>query len=152
MRIVIIYRPPTISIQSFLDEFATFVNEIVVTRQENLIVSDFNLHCKLNGAPGVKVLDDILAEKNLKQQVTDPTHMKRHMLELVITRSSSLFVSLTTAYPSSISDHYSVVFRLSSARPVYARALKQLSDFRGIDQEHHQIVPSKDMQPGLLPH
>ena len=50
------------------------------------------------------------------------------MLDLVITRSSSSFVSLTTAYPSSISDHYSVVFRLLSARTV-----KQLRDFRGID-------------------
>ena len=55
------------------------------------------------------------------------------MLDLVITRSSSSFVSSTTAYPSSISDHYSVVFRLSSASPVSARAVKQLRDFRGID-------------------
>ena len=55
------------------------------------------------------------------------------MLDLLITRSSPSFVSLTTAYPSSISDHYSVVFRLSSPSPVSARAVKQLRDFRGID-------------------
>ena len=97
------------------------------------IVDDFNLHCELNGAPGVKVLNDILAENNLKQHVTEPTHMKGYMLVLMITRSSSSFVSLTTAYPSSISDHYSVVFRLSSASPVSARAVKQLRDFRGLD-------------------
>ena len=97
VRIVIIYRPPTTSTQSFLDEFATFVNEIVVTRQDFLIVGDYNLHCEINGAPGVKVLNDILAENNLKQHVTEPTHMKGHMLYLVITRSSGSFVSLTTA-------------------------------------------------------
>ena len=78
--------------------------------------------------PGVKLLNDILAENNLKQHVTEPTHMKGHMLDLVITRSSSSIVSSTTAYPSSISDHYSVVFRLSSAL-----AVKQLRDFRGLD-------------------
>ena len=55
------------------------------------------------------------------------------MLDLVITRSSSSLVSSTTAYPSSISDHYSVVFRLSSASPVSVRAVKQLRDFRGLD-------------------
>ena len=132
MRIVVIYRPPTTSIQSFLDEFATFVNEIVDTRQDILIVGEFNLHCELNGAPGVKVLNDILAENNLKH-VTEPTRMKGHMLYLVITRSSSSIVSSTSAYPSSISDHYSVVLRLSSASPVSARAMKQLRDFRGID-------------------
>ena len=133
VRVVIIYRPPTTSVQSFLDEFATYVNEIVVTRQDILIVGDFNLHCELNSAPGVKLLNDILAENNLKQHVTEPTHMKGHMLDLVITRSSSSIVSSTTAYPSSISDHYSVVFRLSSASPVSARAVKQLRDFRGLD-------------------
>ena len=128
VRVVIIYRPPTTSVQSFLDEFATYVNEIVVTRQDILIVGDFNLHCELNSAPGVKLLNDILAENNLKQHVTEPTHMKGHMLDLVITRSSSSIVLSTTAYPSSISDHYSVVFRLSSASPVSARAVKQLRD------------------------
>ena len=133
VRVVIIYRPPTTSVQSFLDEFATYVNEIVVTRQDILIVGDFNLHRELNSAPGVKLLNDILAENNLKQHVTEPTYMKGHMLDLVITRSSSSIVSSTTAYPSSISDHYSVVFRLSSASPVSARAVKQLRDFRGLD-------------------
>ena len=133
MRVVIIYRPPTTSVQSFFDEFATYVNEIVVTRQDILIVGDFNLHCELNSAPGVKVLNDMLAENNLKQHVTEPTHMKGHMLDLVITHSSSSIVSSTSAYPSSISDHYSVVFRLSSASPVPTRAVKQLRDIRGLD-------------------
>ena len=54
VRVVIIYRPPTTSIQSFLDEFATYVNEIVVTRRDILIVGDFNLHCEINNAPGIK--------------------------------------------------------------------------------------------------
>ena len=62
VRVVIIYRPPTTSVQSFLDEFATYQNEIVDTRQDILIVGDFNIHCELNSAPGVKVLNDILAE------------------------------------------------------------------------------------------
>ena len=55
------------------------------------------------------------------------------MLDLVITRSSRSIISSTSAYPSSISDHYTVVFRLSSASPVPVRAVKQLHDFRGLD-------------------
>jgi len=102
VHIVIICRPPTTSIQSFLDQFATYVNEIVVTRQDILIVGDSNLHCELNSAPGVKVLHDILAENNLKQHVTGPIHMKGHMLDLVITRSSSSIFSSTSAYQQHI--------------------------------------------------
>ena len=45
--------------RSFLDEFATCVNEIVVTRQNILIVGDFNLHCEHNSVPDVKILNDI---------------------------------------------------------------------------------------------
>ena len=54
MRVVIIYRPPTTSIQSFLDEFATYVNEIVVTRQDILIVGDLlvtSKTCSLDSCP-----------------------------------------------------------------------------------------------------
>ena len=72
MCVVIIYRPPTTSVQSFLHDFATYVNEIVATRQNILIVGDLNLLCELIGA-----------------HITEPKHMKGHMLDLVITRSSS---------------------------------------------------------------
>ena len=41
VRIVIIYRPPTTPIQSFLDEFATFVNEIAVTVRVYTVFSFF---------------------------------------------------------------------------------------------------------------
>ena len=45
MRVVVIYRPPTTNVQQFLDEFATYVNEIAMTQQDILIVCDFNLNC-----------------------------------------------------------------------------------------------------------
>ena len=56
MRVVVIYRP--------LDEFAKYVNEIVMTQQDILNVGDFNIHCEHSFAPGVKLLNDILAQTN----------------------------------------------------------------------------------------
>ena len=105
MRVVVIYRPPTTNVQQFLDEFATYVNEIAMAQQDILIVGDFNLHCELGFAPGVKLLNDILAENDLQQHVTESTQIRGHMLDLVITRSRSSIVLSTVAYPSSISDH-----------------------------------------------
>ena len=131
MHVVIVYRPPTTSIQSFHDEFATFVNEIVLTRQDILIVGDFNLHCELNSAPGVKASNDILAENNLKQHVPEPRHMKETLVRLG--NNTLIQFNRVVNNPSSISDHYSVVFRLSPASPVSARAVKQLRDCRGLD-------------------
>ena len=48
MRVVVIYRPPTTNVQQFLDEFATYVNEIAMAQQDILIVGDFNLHWVLH--------------------------------------------------------------------------------------------------------
>ena len=104
-----------------------------MAQQDILIVGDFNLHCELGSAPGVKLLNDILAEH--KQHVTESTHIRVHRLDLVITRSPSSIVSSTMAYPSSISDHYNVVFLLSSANPVPARTMRHLRDIRGINHD-----------------
>ena len=59
--------------------------------------------------------------------------MMGHKLDLVITSSSNPIMSSTSAYPSNISEHYSVDFRLSSDSPVPSRAVKQLRDCRGLD-------------------
>ena len=93
--------------------------------------------------PGVKTLIDILAENNLRQHAT---HMKRHMLDLVITRSSISIVSSTSEYTSSVCDHYSVVFRLLSASYVPARAVKQLRDICRLD---YFVRLEADLSPRL---
>ena len=56
----------------------------------------------------------------------------------MITRSPSSIVSSTMAYPSSISDHYNVVFLLSSANPVSARTMRHLRDIRGINHDRFE--------------
>ena len=145
MRVVVIYRPPATNIQQFLYEFATYVNEIAMAQQDILIVGDFNLHCELGFAPGVKLLNEILAENNLQQHVTESTHIRGHRSDLVITRSPSSIVSSTMVYPSSISDHYSVVFLLSSANPVPARTIRHLRDIRGINHDRFEADLSEHL-------
>ena len=54
-----------------------------MTQQDILIVGDFNLHRELGSAPGVKLLNEILAENNLQQHVTESTHIRWHRLDLV---------------------------------------------------------------------
>ena len=149
MCVVIIYHPPTTNVQQFLDEFVTYANEIAITQQDILIVGDFNLHCKLNFAPDVKLLNEILAKNNL-QHVTESTHIRGHWVDLVMTRSPSSIVSSTMAYPSSISDHYSVVFLLSSANPVPARTMRHLSDIRGINHNRFEADLLEHLASGIL--
>ena len=108
-----------------------------MTQQDILIVGDFNLQCELGSALAVKLLNDIVAENNLQQHVTESTHIRGHRLDWY-TRSRSSIVSSTMAYPSSISDHYSVVFLLPSANPVLARTMRHLRDIRGINHDRFE--------------
>ena len=116
-----------------------------MTQRDILIVGDLNLHCELDFALGVKLLNEPLAEHNLQQHVTESTHIRGHRLNLVITRSLSSIVSSTTAYPSSISDHYSVAFLLSSANPMPACNMRHMRDIRGINHDRFEADLSEHL-------
>ena len=99
------------SIPSFLCEFESLLDELTMVPGELIITGDFNLHCEIPNAPGVKTLKDLLAENNLQQHVTKPTHKEGHTLDLVISRASSSIISTTDGFDASISDHFSFVQR-----------------------------------------
>ena len=113
LRVIIIYRSPSSSVRPFLDEFANYLSDVIMTRDELLIAGNFNLHFEEPSAPGVSYLKDILAENNLEQRVTQPTHRGGHMLDLLITRTTSSIIRTTEVYRSCISDHFSVLFPLA---------------------------------------
>ena len=111
------------------------MSDITVAREDIIIVGDFNLHLELPNATGVKEFTRLLAENNLVQHVTKHTHRAGHTLDLVITRSDSSLVSATDVFNSSISDHYSVIFNLATAKPSHVKQREQVQDFRRMDQE-----------------
>ena len=99
-----------------------------------LIVGDFNLHYEQDNAVGVSGLKDLLAENNLQQHVQQPTHRMGHTLDLVITRMSDSNITSMDVYPSTISDHHSVIFGVSATMPLPTRHVRQARDFRGMDR------------------
>ena len=72
----------------------------------------------------------MLAENNLQQHVTKPTHKAGHMLDLVISRASSSIISTTDVYDASISDHISVLFNLIIRDPSFMPKVKLACDMR----------------------
>ena len=57
------------------------------------------------------------------------------MLDLIITRNESSLDCDTGVIKSSISDHFSVTFNLSTAAPNHMQQREQLRDIRHIDQQ-----------------
>ena len=131
---IIIYRSPTSATKSFLDELALYISDVAVVREDIILMAgDFNLHFHLPNATGVQYLKQILADNNMQQHVTQPTHRSGNMLDLVITRASSNIVTTTDVCKSSISDHYSVIFPLHVTKPRSSSQMRQVRNFKRMD-------------------
>lgn len=76
-----------------------------------LIVGDFNIHVCCETGPLVKYFLTLINTFNLTQWVRKPTHIKGHMLDLVL--SNGLVISITDIKDSGISDNFPVMFDVS---------------------------------------
>ena len=121
-KLVVIYRPHPTAKNKFTKskifaEFADFVTELTLSSCKNLIViGDFNFHVDIPDDNDAKKLLDIINTANLKQHVTDPTHVSGHTLDLVITRVSDNLVDHVQAQHF-ISDHAAVHCKLLLDKP-----------------------------------
>ena len=90
IRVVIVYRPPhskdhRVPVVSFLNEFSSYMESIILSKDHLLILGDFNIHVDVpTDAYTVKFMD-LLESVGLEQHVRGPTHTHGHILDLVIT-------------------------------------------------------------------
>lgn len=122
-----------VTVDIFLDEFSTLLEQLVVTDTELLIVGDFNFHMDdLIDGNAIR-FSHLLETFDLQQDVRAPTHLQGHTLDLVIARSAAVpLVSNFCIAEQPISDHKAITFNLTLSKPpnirktVVSRALKNL--------------------------
>ena len=78
-RVVNIYRPPysethPVALNTFITEFAHFLESIILSAEPLVIVGDFNIHVDDANDPEAAMFLNLLESINLKQLVTAPTH------------------------------------------------------------------------------
>ncbi len=111
LRVVVVYRPPSSQISMFLDDFETFINELTLFTGRLIIVGDFNIHIENTLSSDTMRFLELLNIAGFTQLVKDPTHIKNHMLDLVIVREDDTHHwSVPSVLSSLISDHHSVLF------------------------------------------
>jgi len=113
IRILVIYRPPGhSSYDLFYEEFSRLIEQTADSPGGLLIVGDFNLHVDDVDNFQAKRFMDILESYNLRQHVTEVTHISGHTLDLVITKSNDAFLSGVSTFDPVISDHSAVNINL----------------------------------------
>ncbi|XP_068713260.1 uncharacterized protein [Montipora foliosa] len=137
-RLSIIYRPPysnlhPVSLKTFFDEFASYMESIILTPEPLIITGDFNIHVdNVNDSDACEFLD-LLASLGLKQHVIGPTHEGGHTLDLVITRQYDQVIKSAALIDRFISDHAAVLCQLDSVKPCTATKEISYRQLKSID-------------------
>ena len=101
---------------SFFDDLISLLDRHDVAPYDLVIVGDFNFHVNDDNDVDASNFLDILTADDLTQCVKERTHESGHTLDLIITRSSSKFVTNIKVHQK-FSDHFSVKCQLPIRRP-----------------------------------
>lgn len=130
-RLCVIYKPPPSSSNGlrnavFFHEWETYLDQNTISSDEIIITGDFNFHMDNPNDHDAVKFQQSLDDRNLSQHVTEATHVRGHLLDLLITRSeSNLIVNKPVVSDSFISDangnlscdHYAISATLSCSKP-----------------------------------
>ena len=81
-----IYHPPPkdgITNSMFIDDVTEHLSELLINKQNNIILGDFNMHIDDPFDPEAGIFNDTMSALGLIQQVTFPTHNKGNTLDFI---------------------------------------------------------------------
>ena len=135
--LIVIYRPGTnpnddqfVPVSVFFDDFTSILDRHDVSTYDVVIAGDCNFNLNDCNNAEVSQFMDILLTYDLNQHVCESTHESGHLLDLIITKSSSNFVR-NVKVDYKISDHFSIKCHLSLGKP--AKEVKKVT-FRKLTQ------------------
>ena len=100
----------------FLEEFSSFLEGLVSTTSALLVAGDFNFHIDEPNDCDARRFLQVLESFDLIQHVSEATHKKGHILDLIITRAHEKLVGRCTVDNPFVSDHLAVHSLLDLAK------------------------------------
>ena len=124
IRVVIVYRPPhsedhRIPVVTFLSEFSSYMESIILSKDHLLILGDFNIHMDVSTDAYTVKFMDLLESLGLEQHVRGPTHTHAHTLDLVITRKMENIIARPPRVCRYFSDHATVHCDMNFNKPAF---------------------------------
>ena len=132
IRLVVVYRPPSLSPNQFLIDFADLLELLLPHPSKLLIVGDFNIHVDSeSNAFGQKFLS-LIESCDLHQHVDESTHHNGHTLDLVLSRTADNLV-LDCYVSDVLSDHSAVHWFARASRPARPRKAVTFRNLKSLD-------------------
>jgi len=147
IRVVVVYRPPSLSHNLFYDEFSSFLETLVLLPGKLFICGDFNIHVDNKNDCNTQRFLDLLDCFSLHCfDSTSSTHKLGHALDLLITRSDEDLISNFFLHDPVISDHLAVHCLLSFVKPASKTRTVSYRKIRSVDL----VAFRKDIANSLL--
>ncbi|XP_046548123.1 uncharacterized protein LOC124258099 [Haliotis rubra] len=119
----------------FLDEFNTLFESLTTITGKLIVCGDFNYHIDRDSDVDGKRLLNLLDTYGLVQVVKEPTHRRRHILDLVIVRGNELGIKNIKFDHSVKSDHLCVHFTASIQVQKRYRKVVSYRKWRNVDSQ-----------------
>ena len=139
IHIYVIYRPghPGTD-RAFMEEFGSFLDNLLEVNGKILICGDFNYWVDDPSAkPYSAEFLELVEINNFSNHVYFPTHLSGHTLDLVMSPAGTSFVKDIEALPidNTISDHAPLTFTLEIAKPKAVKKAITFRSYRNINQD-----------------
>ena len=143
-----IYHPPyslrnKSTNQAFLDDFTSFVTNLLPEWPDNVLMGNFNLHVSKYDDIDSAIFLDTLEAMDLYQNVSFPTHKSGNTLDLVISESGNGSTIMTTTPGPFLTNHRAVISTLNIKRVQPNRQTKSVRKLHEIttDQWENEFNP-----------
>jgi hypothetical protein len=133
-----VYRPPPskgnrFKTTDFLLEVEQLFAELVTTPLDLCILGDFNLHMDNMADGHVAKFMTLLDGFGFQQHVNTTTHRNGHILDLVISRTSSDTVMQVDVHNDELSDHFSVNCTLAVGQGITSSGCMNIRKLKKVD-------------------
>ena len=139
IRILVLYRPPSSSSVTFISEFSSLLEEISLGGLPLLLMGDFNVPWDNANNSFTRRFRDTLFAFGLDQHVDQATHVKGHILDLVISRESDCTKISNINIGNLVSDHNIISFGVSFPEPKKEKRDISYRDISAIDMDKFRL-------------
>lgn len=142
----VIYRPPPsqrngLKNTVFFEEWSNYIEKHSVKSVESVIVGDLNFHLDKPDDFDAQRFLQCMEDHSLKQHVTEPTHIRGHILDVLITKDTSKMVSNVNVMDSGVRnsdghrsvDHFTVSFDTNLSKPGSQRKCVSFRKFKEVN-------------------
>ena len=111
------YRPPSSCFRTFLDDVSKVSLIAAVHPTETIVCGDFNTRYKDSTCTNANNLADLLDTYGVVQHVSDATHERGNILDLIITAKTSGLLATPVSPTALLTDHYVLECALNVVKP-----------------------------------